>query len=331
VSNSFFVWPPGAASAVQFEPQEYLRTGTLSDMSYFSGVLDAVDRTLSQAGITFLVTWNIDAFDPRFEDAVVLLIGDERYQTPSYADRVRAIFKTGGLRANPLQRTLSLPCAIAWRVILRDMRNRFVALRRRGIRRSSYPAQYEIPLGTFHLIEVPFVPIEARAIDVFFAGTAPKLSRADPRPSVASRLRLKEAICEAEAALPAWRFEHALTRTDRVLYSAEEYSSKMMNARIVPCPRGNFDETFRLFEAAKSGCVIVSEPLPDRWYYRNAPVIQIKRWSALRGVLQELDREPARVSELSVQTRRWWNETLSEPAVARFIAAHLDSSVEPGR
>jgi hypothetical protein len=96
-----------------------------------------------------------------------------------------------------------------------------------------------------------------------------------------------------------------------------------MNAKIIPCPRGNFDETYRLLEAAKSGCVIVSEPLPNRWYYHDAPVIQVRSWSDLPAVLQALDREPERLRELSARTRRWWDESLSEQAVARYIAQHL--------
>ena len=328
-SNRFFVWPPGAPCATEFEPQEYLRTGTLSDMSYLCGILDAVDQALSSAGITFLVTWNLDLFDPRFEGAVVLLTGDERYQTPSYIRRVRMVFKTGGVRPNPLRATLGLPWPIVWRVMLRDVRNRLIALRRRAT--SLPPAQFEIPLGTYRLTDVPFVPIDARPIDVFFAGRAPKLSRVNPRPSVAARLQLREAIGKAETALPAWRFEHTFALTGDVLYGPAEYSWKMMNARIVPCPRGNFDETYRLFEAAKCGCVIVTEPLPNRCYYRNAPVIQVRSWSELPGILKDLDRDRDRIRDLAASSRRWWEECVSEQAIARYMIERLASDEHVGR
>ena len=322
--NRFFQWPPGASSAEEFDPQEYLRTGTLSDMCYFCRVLVAVDQALPSAGITFLVSWNLDRFDERFDGAVVLLTGDERYQTPSYIRRVRAVFKAGGRRPNPLRSTLRLPWSIGWRVALRDLRNRLVTVRRgtRGLP----PAHFEIPLGTYHLTEVPFVPIDQRPVDVFFAGTAPHLSPANPRPSVAARLALSRAICAAEAALPEWRFEHTLTRTRGARFGPAEYSWKTMNARIIPCPRGNFDETYRLLEAAKCGCVIVSEPLPNRWYYRNAPVIEVRSWSELPMILKALDRNPDRIRDLSEQTRRWWSECLSEEAVAHYILQQLGSN-----
>jgi hypothetical protein len=104
----------------------------------------------------------------------------------------------------------------------------------------------------------------------------------------------------------------------------------MMNAKIIPCPRGNFDETYRLLEAAKSGCVIVSEPLPDRWYYRDAPVLQVRHWSDLPAILQALDREPERLRDLAARTRRWWDERLSEDAIARYMVQQLRRSVRSG-
>ena len=298
-------------------------------MSYFCRVLDAVDQALPFAGLTFLITWNVDAFDERFEGAVVLLIGDEKYQAPSFIRRVRAVFKTGGTHPNPLRRTLELPWAIAWRVILRDLRNQLITIRR-GLGRDAGAPRFEIPLGTYHLIDTPFVPIDERPVDVFFAGTAPKLGRGSPRPSVAARLQLRDAIRAAEVALPTWRFEHTLTRTDRVSYDAAEYSRRMMNARIIPCPRGNFDETFRLLEAAKSGCVIITEPLPKRWYYRNAPVIQISGWSELPATLQALACDPERIRELAVQTRHWWDNCVSEQAIARYFVEQLETSIASG-
>jgi hypothetical protein len=320
-ANRYFVWPPGAQAPAEFHPREYLRTGRLSDMYYFCRILDALERVLPNAGITFLVTWNVDLFEDRFENAVVLLIGDERCQTPSYVEHVRAVFKTGGIRRNPLRWTLRLPWSIAWRVILRDLRNLLIAGRRRVF--GSHAPLFEIPLGTYNLVEVPYVPIEARPIDVFFAGTVPKLSRFDARPSVAARLQLAEGMRAAEAALPDWRFEHKLTRTDGALYGAEEYSLKTANAKIVPCPRGNFEETFRLFEAAKCGCVIVTEPLPARWYYISAPVIEIRSWSDLPATFAHLERHPDRLRELAARTREWWNDCLSEAAVARFVRGRL--------
>lgn len=334
--NHFFNWPLGAPRADPIDPAEFVRAARPSDSTYFYRCLSAVDAATPHANLTFLVTWNLDRFDDRFDGAVVLLIGDEMYQVPSYAPRVKAIFKTGGLRPNPLGATVRLPWSIAWRSMLRDARNAAVRLRRRmrhgGGGRRGTPI-FELPLGTFRLVDVPFIPVQERTTDVFFAGTAPAPGGVNLRPSVAARRQMTDGIVAAERALPRWRFEHTLTQRagDVVAFGPEEYSRRMMNAKVVPCPRGNFDETFRLFEAAKSGCVIVTEPLPDRWYYRDAPVIELHAWRQLPSVLAELDRHPNRVHELSERTRRWWDETLSEAAVGRYICNSLPEARRPTR
>ena len=152
----------------------------------------------------------------------------------------------------------------------------------------------------------------------------PKLNRFDARPSVAARLQLVDGIRAAEALLPEWRFEHRLTHTEGAFYGAQEYSRKIAGAKIVPCPRGNFDETFRLFEAAKCGCVIVTKPLPERGYYRDPPVIELRRWSQLPDVLSALRRDPQRVRDLADRTRRWWDSCLCETAVARYMIENLE-------
>jgi hypothetical protein len=296
-------------------------------MEYFCRLLQFIGAALEPAddggdGLTFLMTWNLDLYEERFDGAIVLLVGDERYQTPSYATRVRAVFKTGGTRRNPLRETLRLPWSIAWRCMLRELRNTLLAMRRGATRVRQYP----IPLGVFNLHDVPFVPIDQRTTDVFFAGTTPKYGRVVLRPSVAARLQLGEALRSAETALPDWRIEHTLTRTSAPSFKPAEYSQRMMNAKIIPCPRGNFDETFRLLEAAKCGCVIVTEPLPDRWYYRDAPVITVRGWSELPRVLLELKRDPQRMRSLSERTRRWWDSALSERAVADYMIRELGLS-----
>jgi hypothetical protein len=102
-----------------------------------------------------------------------------------------------------------------------------------------------------------------------------------------------------------------------------EYTQALANARIALAPRGNFDETFRLFEAARMGCVIVSEPLPVRWYYADCPIVQIRNWAELPNVLKGLLSDAQSLTELSDRTRRWWDEVVSERGVARYIFDRL--------
>jgi hypothetical protein len=318
--NRFFIWRLLDDAPRELDIGCEANTSEPSDIRYHCGILKALDGALGDRGLTFLLTWHLDRFDERFNDAVVLLIGDEMYQTPSYAWKVRAIFKTGGTRRNSLGRTLQLPWGIAWRNLLRDARNDWVAKRRRAGRGAA--PTYDLPLGYHKLVDVPAVPFDQRTTDVFFAGALASSRRFELRPSIAARRQMMRAIGRASAQLPGLKFDCSLQpRVGK--FTPAEYSRNLMNAKIVLCPRGNFDETFRFFEAARSGCVIVTEPLPERWYYDGAPVVQLRGWSELSAKLAGLFEDRARLSDLSQQTRTWWENVVSEPAVARYMAAKL--------
>ncbi len=320
--NQFYIWRLSEEQPRQFSPRDASQTNEPSDIRYHAGILNSLDELLRDRGLKFLLTWHLDRFDERFRDAVVLLIGDESYQTPSYAARVRALFKTGGVKRNSLGRTFALPWPIAWRNALRDLRNDLKALKRRADHGKT--PIYEIPLGYHTLVDVEDVPFDQRATDVFFAGSLAAPLKLDLRPSIASRKQMLAAIEEAKRQLPQLKFDCSLQPL-RGKFTPAEYSRNLMNAKVVLCPRGNFDETFRFFEAARSGCVIVTEPLPERWYYEGSPAIQFRGWSDLSAKLRELFDDPARLSDVSRETRQWWDRAASESAVARYMSRHLNA------
>jgi hypothetical protein len=318
--NQFHIWRLSQSQPATFSPRDEANTPEPSDIRYHAGVLHALDQLMPDAGMTFLLTWHLDRFDERLRDAVVLLIGDECYQTPSYASQVRAIFKTGGVKRNSLAQTFHLPWSVAWRNAMRDARNDLKALKRH-IDRGRTPI-YEIPLGYHTLVDVPEVPFDERPIDVFFAGSLAPAMKPELRPSIASRRQMMRAIDIAQVAFSDRKMDCSLQPLTRK-FAPADYSRNLMNTKIVLCPRGNFDETFRFFEAARSGCVIITEPLPNRWYYEGAPVVQIRAWSELSAKLRELFADPARLSELSRRTQNWWEIKASEPAVAQYVASQL--------
>jgi hypothetical protein len=72
--------------------------------------------------------------------------------------------------------------------------------------------------------------------------------------------------------------------------------------------------------------------VPQRWYYRDLPAVQISRWSTLPQVLERLLADPSGLAERSRQMMSWWAENPAEPAVARYVAAslgHLSSVPNP--
>lgn len=327
--NHFVIWPGTDSTPRAIVPSEHLTSMPMTDSRYFVQILAELDRLLPDAGLTFVLTWHLDRFDARMKDSVVLLVGDEMYQTPSYINRVRAVFKTGGIRRNPLSQTLRLPFSVSWRVMLRDARNAAVRFRRAlrfGAPSDRQVPIHPLPLGYFALQETVPAPVEQRPVDVFFAGSL-SVSGRGLRPSVHARLQMSAALAECRAALPQHRIESTIdvAAGARVL-SPEQYTRALAGTKIALTPRGNFDETFRLFEAAKLGCIIVSEPLPPRWYYENCPVQIIRAWSDLPAAVERLLSNLDRLGDLSQQTRRWWDETLSEPAIAKYISMRIGSA-----
>jgi len=325
MENRFFLWRGIDASPTQIVPEELLPRLPPTDVRYFVRILQHLDHLLPPAGLTFFLTWHLDGFHEAMDNAVVILAGDERNQTPSYHRRVRAIFKIGGLRRSPFRETLRLPTSIAWRILLRDARNGALQAKRRlqhGLRGHVVTPMYDIPLGPFALLDIDPPPIEQRPVDVLFVGgSAPGWTL---RAKVVARRQMAASVAAARVALPQYRME---TMTGAFAsgegLGPEAYTQSLADAKIALAPRGNFAETYRLFEAAKLGCVIVSEPLPSRWYYRGCPAVSIPEWSALPGVLSSLLNDPARLTQLSLRARQWWYSTVSEAAIAKFIAQNL--------
>jgi hypothetical protein len=326
MQNRFFIWPDPGPSPVEIVPKDYLLRLPITDCRYYVRILQYLDELLPDEGLTFVLTWHRDDFHEVMEDAVILQRGDEEYQKPWYHRRIRAMFKACGLRPNPVRDTLRLPPSIAWRCLLRDARDSLIRIQR--LLKYGRPGEistpmYELPLGYFALLDFDPLPIQQRPVDVFFAGCLAG-SGWSVRASVAARQQMGAAITAAQKALPQYRIESMwrAPRYDQGLGPAA-YTQALASAKIALAPRGGLDETFRLIEAAKLGCVVVSEPLPSRWYYRNCPAVIIRKWSDLLGVLSNLLNDPAMIKELSRRGRQWWDSTISEEAIAEFIAQRV--------
>lgn len=330
MDNRFFIWPMGADQAeeiVAAEPPaadpgdpEYFHGA--AHTRYFHNVARVFDEEFGGEGLTFLITWHLDRFDERFRDAVVIFVNDEKHLVPGYIADVRAVFKTGGTTPNPMRDLLAIHPSIAWRQFIRDARN--AVIRRRRDLTAVHPV-YEIPLGYFALTDIPLVPFAERPVDVFFAGSIEK-KPFTLRPRLAARWLMAEALEETQRRMPDLRVDWSrggpFVNLAEVV-SAGTYTERLVRAKIALCPRGNFDETFRLCEVARTGGVAVCEALPQRWYFRDAPVVTVRRWSQLPDVLASLMRDPDGLAQRSEAMLRWWEECLSEETIAGYIGGRL--------
>ncbi|HEX6388865.1 MAG TPA: hypothetical protein VFZ89_05455 [Solirubrobacteraceae bacterium] len=327
MANRFFLWGMHDAEPAAFTPSPD-GTGDHPDVRYFLRVAHELDALRPGGDETFLLTWHADRFEERFRDSVVLFINDEKHQVPSYAGAVRAIFKTGGVHRNPLRHTLRFPPSVSSRLLLREARNLALAARRRLRTRQTRGAPlYDVPLGYFGLEDVPAIAFDERPVDVSFAGSV-EPEHFTLRPRLAARWQMAAALEAAAAQIPDLRVDFSPggpMANPQEMLAAGDYSTRLMRSRIVLCPRGNIDETYRLLESARSGCVAITERLPERWYYRDSPAVQLERWADLPGVLRELLADPVALAERGAAMRRWWDAALDEKAVARYIARHIDA------
>lgn len=100
----------------------------------------------------------------------------------------------------------------------------------------------------------------------------------------------------------------------------ELYSYFLKQSKIALCPRGWCNsETFRLYEAMRAGCVVISEELPDRPYYKNIPVIQITNWTEGLRIARELLQDPIRLKKMSRENIKFYKKYLSSEASAQII------------
>jgi hypothetical protein len=97
----------------------------------------------------------------------------------------------------------------------------------------------------------------------------------------------------------------------------------MMDTKICVVPRGTSWETTRLFEGMKYGCVLVTEPLPDRWYLKGVPTIKIKNWQQLPKVLKELLDNQDLMQEMHHKSLAFWQDKCSETVVVDYIIGKL--------
>lgn len=106
--------------------------------------------------------------------------------------------------------------------------------------------------------------------------------------------------------------------------SSKDYHFFLRHTKIALVPRGWVNtETFRLYEAMKWGCVIITEELPDREYYKNLPIIQVPDWDTGYKIARDLTGNVNELERISMETIQRYNEQLSGLAVGKLMYGAL--------
>ena len=162
--------------------------------------------------------------------------------------------------------------------------------------------------------KLPNKPIKSRPIDVFFAGHMASTDR---------RHYLRWVIDFFQEMEPSKRpkLDFNITRGFNTGLDGKAYSQKLHDAKIVVCPAGNVSmETFRHYEAMRSGAIVVSPELPDTKIYKDAAICQVKDWEgnvgeAIMDLLSDIDMLQL-VQERQQQT---YNNRFTAKSVAKYI------------
>jgi len=310
------------------------------DTRYWAGVFQEMEQTLRDGAIDVYLTFDPHRL-PQYGDSVVaIILGDEVGFIPRYIAHVRAVFKCYGTRpvlgSGPLKNP-SLTgvaelaqCAVRWlRWLPGGIAHGGFLLRQAAHGQRLAPAVSTVPLGTFNQLDLPIVPIEQRPADIFFAGSIEHGGTLRQRflsPKVRARREMLTAVQRLAASRPQLRADLRVTDGFKASEAASSagYSHGMMAARVCLAPRGTSVETYRLLEGLRYGCIVVSERLPPHWFYRDAPFLQLKRWSDLETVLTPVLDDPVALHRAHTRALDWWHERCSEAAVGQFLAERLN-------
>ena len=106
------------------------------------------------------------------------------------------------------------------------------------------------------------------------------------------------------------------------------YQAQLLDSRAVLCLRGNICvETFRHYESASAGCIVITQRMPDTYVFRGNPFVEVDDVSGWLPALQALANEgDEALAKRSQATRQFWEDRLSPRAAAEYISRQLSSS-----
>lgn len=168
---------------------------------------------------------------------------------------------------------------------------------------------YALPLGTTDFfVGDNKVPINNRPINVSFVGQLDPYRRLDFYNHVAKLAdRTENSV---------FQFYQGWNNG----IGGEKYSDIMSNTKIalVPCGSASLD-TFRFFEAAKCGCVIISDIQNHYEFMKGSPHLEVDNWSYITELIQSLLSGTVHINDLSNATYKFWKKRLSPEAASAFI------------
>lgn len=344
LGNRYFVCLGSEKPPIPWNPYDAGQKVNLHT-DYFGKVFIAMEKALVKGGWTIYLTWDLDGLPSYGDRVIAVVLGDEWCRYPRYTHRVGMLFKCYGIGPELGCKPFRRPSYQNWLTVLQHLnasirylpgalQNR-ISARKLAKNNKTMPPVYSIPLGYANQSELALKPFFERKYDVSFAGSvvhkpykwwSPKQWLQTPKSF--SRNRMIEALKRVADHYKSWPIDLKITPSYKAIRQADplEYAQRVMETRISVAPRGTSFETFRFFEALRFGCIVITEYLPQRWFYDDAPVIRIESWQELDAILEDLKANPTKMESMHVAALKWWDTVCSEKAVGQFMASKLNNS-----
>ncbi|HWA96473.1 MAG TPA: hypothetical protein VG844_17885 [Terracidiphilus sp.] len=291
----------------------------------------------------FYLTWDTEKVPEYGPHVVVMLFGDEFGQMPRYARYVNSVIKTprGTRPLLGIRRWFPFD-AVRRSMLLKYARNMlFHTMSLWREKRAQLAAEPVVttphilhtPCGTCMLEDLPIKAMRERPYHCFFAGEvkmepARGLAALSESPKEIARRSMLKAARALERKEPRFKFDSKVLNKTSFNDGGDQrsYSQRMMDSKICLTPRGTIIDTWRFFEGLKSGCLVLCEPLPDDYFYRDAPVIQIDSWNELEKIVVPLLDNNEELERWSTRSVEFWKNVCGEEAIGRRVAAFISES-----
>jgi hypothetical protein len=67
------------------------------------------------------------------------------------------------------------------------------------------------------------------------------------------------------------------------------------------------------------GCIVVSDIMPETYYFKNSPMVIVPDWKNLRAEINMLLSNHKMLMERHRRTLMWWEQKCSVAATVQFI------------
>lgn len=177
---------------------------------------------------------------------------------------------------------------------------------------------YSIPLGVNGSVPLlPVLPYNERKIDVFYSGNLHK--RRVKFYIFVSLFKLRNRLNKILGGTSLNNYIR-FTRRFASGLSPEEYAKMLSNTKIALAPEGyDSNISFRFFEAARAGCIVISCRQTDAWHYQNFPGFYVNSWAELPSIIKRLKRDPEKAEKIHQQMLRYYDTHCREESTARYI------------